>query len=79
MFAPLSGTWEDPATGSANATLGALLLSLSSETELRLDVRQGEEMGRPSRLRVTARASAGGVRASVGGGCVPVLAGTISL
>lgn len=79
MFAPLSGTWEDPATGSANATLGALLLSLSSDRELRLDVRQGEEMGRPSRLQVSARASADGVLASVGGGCVPVLAGTIAL
>jgi trans-2,3-dihydro-3-hydroxyanthranilate isomerase len=79
MFAPLSGTWEDPATGSANATLGALLLSLSSGRELRLDVRQGEEMGRPSRLRVTARSAADGVRASVGGGCVPVLTGTITL
>ena len=79
MFAPLSGTWEDPATGSANATLGALLLSLSSGQELRLDVRQGEEMGRPSRLQVTARACADGVRAGVGGGCVPVLTGTITL
>jgi trans-2,3-dihydro-3-hydroxyanthranilate isomerase len=79
MFAPLSGTWEDPATGSANATLGALLLALSPARELRLEIRQGEEMGRPSRLRVAARASDEGVRASVGGGCVPVLAGTIAL
>ncbi len=79
MFAPLSGTWEDPATGSANATLGALLLSLSSGVELGLDVRQGEAMGRPSRLQVVARVSADGIRASVGGGCVPVLAGRITL
>ncbi|HEX9946361.1 MAG TPA: PhzF family phenazine biosynthesis protein [Allosphingosinicella sp.] len=79
MFAPLAGTWEDPATGSANATLGALLLSLSSESRLRLDVRQGEEMGRPSRLEVTARADPEGIRASVGGNCVPVLTGTISV
>ena len=79
MFAPLSGTWEDPATGSASATLGALLLSLSSERELRLKVRQGEEMGRPSRLEVTARATADGIRASVGGRCVPMLTGTVTL
>jgi len=26
IFAPLSGTWEDPATGSANAKLAALLV-----------------------------------------------------
>jgi trans-2,3-dihydro-3-hydroxyanthranilate isomerase len=32
MFAPISGTWEDPATGSASATVAALLLSLSGRT-----------------------------------------------
>jgi trans-2,3-dihydro-3-hydroxyanthranilate isomerase len=36
-------------------------------------------MGRPSRVQVTARRTADGFRASVGGGCVPVLAGTITL
>ncbi len=35
MFAPLGGTIEDPATGSAAGPLGALLLSLTSEPELR--------------------------------------------
>jgi trans-2,3-dihydro-3-hydroxyanthranilate isomerase len=75
MFAPLSGTWEDPATGSANATLGALLLSCSGGQEARFDVTQGVEMGRPSRLRVAARRTPDGIRASVGGGCVPVLNG----
>ena len=33
MFAPLSGTFEDAATGSASATLGALLLSLGEASE----------------------------------------------
>ena len=75
MFAPLSGTWEDPATGSANATLGALLLSLSTEQEASFEVAQGVEIGRPSLLRVTARRDPDGIRASVGGGCVPVLSG----
>lgn len=75
MFAPLSGTWEDPATGSANATLGALLLSLSTDDEASFKVTQGVEMGRPSSMRVTARRDADGIRASVGGGCVPVLSG----
>lgn len=75
MFAPLSGTWEDPATGSANATLGALLLSLSQEESLRYDAVQGVEMGRPSYLQVSARRAADGIRASVGGRCVPVLEG----
>ena len=75
MFGPLSGTWEDPATGSANATLGALLLSLSTDEEASFEVTQGVEMGRPSSLRVTARRGADGIRASVAGCCVPVLSG----
>ena len=76
MFAPLSGTWEDPATESASATLGALLLSSSADEEAWFTVTQGVEMGRPSRLAVTAGRTPDGIRASVGGGCVPVLAGT---
>jgi trans-2,3-dihydro-3-hydroxyanthranilate isomerase len=75
MFAPLAGTVEDPATGSANATLGALLLSLTREESAAYEIVQGVEMGRPSLLRVTARRAADGVRAAVGGGCVPVLRG----
>jgi trans-2,3-dihydro-3-hydroxyanthranilate isomerase len=75
MFAPLSGTVEDPATGSANATLGALLLSLTREESASYEIVQGVEMGRPSLLRVTARRAADDVRATVGGGCVPVLRG----
>ncbi len=36
-------------------------------------------MGRPSRLLCSARRTADGVRATVGGNCVPVLSGEISL
>lgn len=79
MFAPLTGTFEDAATGSASATLGALLLSLTSQAEARYEIIQGVEMGRPSRLNVSARRAADGVRASVGGGCVPVFSGEVSL
>jgi trans-2,3-dihydro-3-hydroxyanthranilate isomerase len=75
MFAPLSGTVEDPATGSANATLGALLLSLTQGDRANYEIVQGVEMGRPSLLRVSARRAGDGVRATVGGGCVPVLRG----
>ena len=77
MFAPLEGVPEDPATGSAAAALGALLLSLGAEAELGLDIVQGVEMGRPSLLRVGARRGADGIRASVGGGCVPMLRGEV--
>ncbi|WP_199090141.1 PhzF family phenazine biosynthesis protein [Bosea sp. ASV33] len=75
MFAPLAGTWEDPATGSASATLGALLLSLDGGDEAAYSITQGVEMGRPSRLNVTSRRAADGFRSRVGGGCVPMFRG----
>jgi trans-2,3-dihydro-3-hydroxyanthranilate isomerase len=79
MFSPLSGTVEDPATGSAATPLAALLLSLSPAAVGTYDIVQGVEMGRPSRLACSARRSADGIRAKVGGSCVPVLEGTVEL
>jgi trans-2,3-dihydro-3-hydroxyanthranilate isomerase len=78
MFAPLFGILEDPATGSANATLAALLaqLTLSGQGGLTFDIEQGAEMGRPSRLSAAAHKSTdGSTRATVAGNCVPVLHG----
>jgi trans-2,3-dihydro-3-hydroxyanthranilate isomerase len=75
MFAPLSGTWEDAATGSANAALAALLLSLTADQAGKYEVSQGTEMGRPSRLKLTAKRLDGEIRSTVGGGCVPVFRG----
>jgi hypothetical protein len=43
MFAPLAGTYEDAATGSAATPLAALLLSLTNEDEARYTIRQGVE------------------------------------
>ncbi|MFL5560813.1 MAG: PhzF family phenazine biosynthesis protein [Gemmatimonadaceae bacterium] len=79
MFAPLSGTIEDPATGSANAPLGALLLARGSGDHASYEIMQGVEMGRPSLLHVTARRAADGIRATVGGRCVPVFQGEVTL
>jgi trans-2,3-dihydro-3-hydroxyanthranilate isomerase len=79
MFSPLSGTIEDAATGSAATPLAALLLSLTKDSRQRYDITQGVEMGRPSLLACSARRAADGVRASVGGSCVPVLKGEVSL
>ncbi len=82
MFAPLGGTSEDPATGSANAALAALLTSLApgENVDLTYDIQQGIEMGRPSQLTATARKTAEGpVLATVAGGCVPVMQGTVEL
>lgn len=79
MFAPLSGTWEDPATGSASATLAALLLSLEGQERAAFTVTQGVEMGRPSVLALEAHRAQDGIRATVGGSCVPVLRGAALL
>ena len=79
MFSPLSGTVEDPATGSAATPLAALLLSLKKEAAHKVTIVQGVEMGRPSLLLCTAHRAADGIRATVGGGCVPVLKGEVSL
>jgi trans-2,3-dihydro-3-hydroxyanthranilate isomerase len=75
MFAPLAGTWEDPATGSAATPLAALLLSFTKDERARFTIDQGAEMGRPSLLRVEAHRAPDGLRATVGGNCVPVLRG----
>ena len=79
MFAPLGGTVEDAATGSAATPLAALLLQLDGGERGTWDITQGVEMGRPSLLRTTARRGADGIRATVGGGCVPVFRGDVTL
>lgn len=79
MFSPLSGTIEDPATGSAATPLAALLLSLTPAAMGHYDIVQGVEMGRPSRLLCSAHRASDGIRAKVGGNCVPVLEGTVEL
>ncbi len=75
MFAPISGTWEDPATGSASATTAALLLSLDGGETAEFTLTQGVEMGRPSLLKLKAWRTPDGIRATVGGSCVPVFRG----
>jgi trans-2,3-dihydro-3-hydroxyanthranilate isomerase len=79
MFAPLGGTREDPATGSANVALGALLLSLTSDTRRVFEITQGVEMGRPSLLEVQAWRDGDTIRASVGGDCVEMFTGEVCL
>ncbi|UWQ97841.1 PhzF family phenazine biosynthesis protein [Rhodobacteraceae bacterium S2214] len=53
MFAPLDNMPEDPATGSACATVAALLSEFAGEP-LSFDIHQGDDMGRPSRIKATA-------------------------
>jgi len=82
MFAPMHGVAEDPATGSANVALAGLLASLDPQPDLSLSLRiaQGVEMGRPSLLHALAEKRGGKViETRIGGHCVPVMAGTISI
>jgi len=82
MFAPLAGIQEDPATGSANAALAALLTSLApgENVDLHYDIEQGVEMGRTSLLIASARKTGEGpVLATVAGSCVPVMRGSFEV
>ncbi len=74
MFAPLDNVPEDPATGSASATLGAYLAGLPGGPE-RLAISQGVDMGRPSQIAV----STGPKGVTVAGQAVKVMAGTLYL
>ena len=74
MFAPLDNVPEDPATGSASATLGAYLASLPDGPR-RLTISQGVDMGRPSRILV----EVGAAGVTVRGQAVKVMAGTLFL
>ena len=82
MFAPADGVPEDPATGSANCALAALLAQQSEKASghFRFRVAQGVEMGRPSVLEARAEKSDGNVVATwIGGSCVSVGEGVIEV
>jgi trans-2,3-dihydro-3-hydroxyanthranilate isomerase len=82
MFAPLDGVPEDPATGSANTALAALLASLDpkADGELRYRIAQGVEMGRPSLLEARVEKRGGAVTAArIGGTSVLVGEGWIEV
>lgn len=74
MFAPLDNMPEDPATGSASATLGVWLASLPGGPQ-RLEISQGVDMGRPSQIGV--RVGPDGV--TVSGRAVKTMAGRLFL
>jgi PhzF family phenazine biosynthesis protein len=60
---PVGGVVEDPATGAAAAAFGAYLRALGAVTPpVRVTVRQGDDMGRPSELLVDVDAATGPVR-----------------
>lgn len=82
MFAPNAGIMEDPATGSAAASLPAHLAVAEGlgDGDYRWVVEQGFEMARPSRIHVAARVDKGAVSSvSIGGEGVFVQRGRISV
>jgi trans-2,3-dihydro-3-hydroxyanthranilate isomerase len=82
MFAPFDGVMEDPATGSANCALGALLAGYDAKRDGTISYRiaQGVEMGRPSILFAEADKKAGNVVAArIGGDSVMVSEGQLTI
>jgi trans-2,3-dihydro-3-hydroxyanthranilate isomerase len=80
MFAPDAGVTEDPATGSAAASLpGQIALSREvADGTHRWVIEQGFEIGRPSRIVTTVEMSGGAVKSvRVGGNAVPVMKGQL--
>ncbi|MBA2313180.1 MAG: PhzF family phenazine biosynthesis protein [Actinobacteria bacterium] len=71
-FFPGAGIAEDPATGSAAAELGIYLAARVGALEM--EISQGTEIGRPSRIFLRAKPG----RVEVGGRCEPVLEGRLS-
>ena len=80
MFAPSMEIVEDPATGAAASAFAAVLGDGAGAGTHHWTIEQGIEMGRPSRLAITAVVDADGVRlVRVGGQAVRVSDGTIRL
>jgi trans-2,3-dihydro-3-hydroxyanthranilate isomerase len=82
VFAPMVGVLEDPATGSANGTLGAYLVHHRAvpvkEGTNHFVSEQGAEMGRPSTVHILVDTSGGGItRVRVAGSVVPILDGRV--
>jgi predicted PhzF superfamily epimerase YddE/YHI9 len=68
---PVGGVVEDPATGAAAAALGAYLRQLGLvHPPAAITIHQGDDMGRPSLLRVEIDPGRDGIRVS--GNAVPI-------
>jgi trans-2,3-dihydro-3-hydroxyanthranilate isomerase len=81
MFSPTAGIPEDPATGSASAIFAAELAArgLLAGAQTGLTIWQGVEMGRPSRIGLTALCTGGALaEVRVAGQAVQIAAGRIT-
>ena len=83
VFCPDVGVTEDPATGSAAAALGPVLVahgSAAHDGETAYRIAQGAEIGRPSTLHGRVEVDGGNpVRVQIGGGVAHVAAGRIAV
>jgi PhzF family phenazine biosynthesis protein len=69
---PVGGVYEDPATGAAAAAFGGYLRELGLvAADATIALRQGDDMGRPSRITVRLDPRIKGVRVS--GAAVPIV------
>ena len=76
FFNPTVGIWEDPATGSAAGPLVSRLVAQGVVPDgAPVLVEQGHAMGRPSRIRV----QVSGKQVRIGGACVVVAEGTLTV
>ena len=81
MFAPSLGIGEDPATGSAAAAfIGLLAAHTPNDGKFDFSLRQGFEMGRPSRITVRFTLTNGALeRAGIGGSAILIAEGELDL
>jgi len=82
MFSPGMGLGEDPATGGAAAALIGLLAKHADfeDGQVEYQVRQGMEMGRPSKISVQLRKEGGVlIHGGIGGHAVVLGEGTLDL
>jgi len=78
MFSPTAGIPEDPATGSASALLASQLMANGAiqDGANHFDLSQGEDMGRPSQIKLTVTAQNGALtEVHVAGRAVPISSG----
>jgi trans-2,3-dihydro-3-hydroxyanthranilate isomerase len=80
MFAPGMGLGEDPATGAAAAALIGELARHAHDGQSEFILRQGVEMGRPSRISIQLRIDGDVLtHGGIGGHAVIVGQGTLDL
>ena len=82
MMVPVSGSYEDPATGSAAAAFAGVVHHFDEPVDgpCQVWIEQGVEMGRPSSIRLEMDIASGAISAArIGGHAVKVAEGTLTV